>query len=98
MAIVADDVSASLQNAVGAGQGQTRVAGKRTSAFQRNNRNLAKRCRQRLHGSDDEFFDADNFPGMLLLSTTAPSATGDLDAWQPVCAPHSGRALQMKMW
>lgn len=88
-----DDVSAPLQNACGAGQGQARVAGKRTSAFQRNFRDLAKRCRQRVHGSDDEFAETDNFPGMLLLSTTATSATGDLDACQPVYTLHSGRAL-----
>ena len=49
-----------------------------------------------VHGSDDEFSDTDNFPGMLLLSTTATGATGDLDAWQPVYRSHSGRALQMK--
>lgn len=50
------------------GQGQTRVTGKRTSAFQRHNRDLAKRCRQRVPGSVDEFSDADNFPDETVVS------------------------------
>ena len=49
-----------------------------------------------MHGSDDEFAETDNFPGMLLLSTIATSETGDLDAWQPVYTLHSSRALQME--
>ena len=66
------------------------------SISQKSCSDLAKRCRQRVDGSDDDSLNTDNFPGVLLLSITATSATGDLDAWQPVCTSHSGRVLQMK--
>ncbi len=83
-----------LQNACGAGQRQAKAAGKRTSAFQKSYSDLAKRCRQRVDGSDVDSLDTGNFPGVLLLSITATSATGDFSAWQPVCTSHSGRVLQ----